>query len=125
MQDMITAEMSDAASSLEPPAVLTAGLRAMWLNATLTSPAADALSPREREVLTVVAIGADGASARRCSVQLRRLGVGEEAAGRVQAALVQAGWLAYRIGAGGEQVLDLPAEDRTWIAEQVRSLSES
>lgn len=120
---MIPLELTAEPTPMDRDTVLTAGLRAMWLHLMLTSPAADALSPRERELLTLVATNPQGATAKQCSRQLRLGGLDEHAATRVHNALVQGGWLVYRIGPGEHQVLDLIEEDRVWIAQQVHQMT--
>lgn len=134
VQHMITDDIRDSITALDRSALMAGGLRAAWLHLTLTGAAADALSPRDREVLAVVATHPHGASQRQCLNQLRRMGVGEEAGARVIRSLARAGWLdagvsgafdAAAIGDPGEVRVDLPVADREWISQQVQALSQS
>lgn len=127
---MISDDIRDGIAALDRSTLMAGGLRAAWLHLTLTGVAADALSPRDREVLAVVATHPHGASRKQCLTQLRRMGVGEQAGERVIRSLATAGWLdagsdTEKQADPGEARVDLPAADREWISQQVQALTQT
>ena len=130
MQYMISDDIRDGITSLDRSALIAGGLRAAWLHLTLTGVAAEALSPRDREVLAVVATHPHGASRQQCLAQLRRMGVGEQVGERVIRSLARAGWLdagpdVSKHADSSQSRVDLPAADREWISQQVQALTQT
>jgi hypothetical protein len=107
---------------LEPATVLTLGIRAAWLHLHLVDPRIDALAPRDRELLTLVATRPHGIPQRTLVDLQRRLGVQPAAAERWIDRLIAQGWLERRHADPGP-VIDLPAPDLDWIGHQVDRLS--
>jgi|GEM_PF-2054117 len=101
---------------VEVQALISLGLRAAWLHMHLTGTAAAALSPRDREILTLVATRPQGIAQQDLVDQLRLRGVSTVwAAVRYVDRLIADGWL-HRRGGHSDAVIDLPVQDSQWIA---------
>lgn len=107
--------------TFETQALLTLGLRALWLQQHLAGRAAAFLHGRDRGILTLVATWPWGISQTDLNRQLRTLGLAVEPAASLETSrLVHEGWLS-QITRDNATWIDLPTEDTAWIAEQVRS----
>ena len=106
----------------EPSTVLTLGIRAAWLHLHMTGPAADALAPRDRELLTLVATRPTGLPERALLDLQRRLGVQPAASVRWLDRLISQGWIDRHLE-NGETRIDLPAPDLDWITHHVNRLT--
>lgn len=102
----------------EPLTVVTLGLRAVWLHLAITGPGAAVLTSRDRDALALTATSAYGVSAETVARYLRRGGASPAAALACVRRLVVEGYLSSSQAdpAGDEAVIDLPVEDRSWIA---------
>lgn len=92
--------------------------RAVWLHRALTDPAGDLLTPRDRELLVLVATSALGVNPGAAARHLRRFGTSPAAAQSCIERLVHTGHLS----ASSDLRLDLPVPDLEWIARRVRSV---
>lgn len=116
--------MTSQSTGKDPSTVITLGLRAVWLHLAVYGPGAPALTPRDRDALTLVATSAYGAHEESVILHLRRGGATRVAASACTRRLVLEGYLSYRLdetGASGP-VVDLPLEDLYWIAANARTL---
>lgn len=107
---------------IEPGALLSLGLRAAWLHLHLTSPAALALAPRDRETLTLVATRPHGITHQSLVEHLHAVGVSTTSAVHWIDRLIAQGWIS-RTGNASDALVDLPAADLEWISEQRRHLT--
>ena len=98
------------AADVDEPLLLALGWRTVWLHAALTGPIADALAPRDREVLALVATSAFGVDQDSVVRHLRRLGLTASAAYACLRGLIGTGLLSR----AADQV-DLPSRDLAWI----------
>lgn len=106
-------------------ALRTLGLRAIWLHLQMSGPAAAVLTPRDREILTLVATR-PGITLEGLADLLRTSGSPRSSATFRVTSLVGEGFVdATRDGqraatddAPAEVVIDLPEPDLQWIAEQ-------
>jgi hypothetical protein len=106
----------------EPSTVLALGIRAAWLHLQLTGPAADALAPRDRELLTLVATRPTGLAESALVDLQRRLGVQPGASVRWLDRLIAQGWIERHLE-DDEPRIDLPAPDLDWITHHVSRLT--
>lgn len=91
--------------------------RAVWLHRALTDPAGDLLTPRDRELLVLVATSALGVNPGAAARHLRRFGTSPAAAQACIERLVHSGHLS----ASSDLRLDLPVSDLKWIHDRVRT----
>lgn len=97
-----------------PQTLVVLGLRAAWLHLHLTSPAGTVLTPRDREILTLVATSPAGMDLDALTDRLRPLnGLTHSSALRWIHRLAGQGWLE----ATGAHI-DLPRADLDWITQQ-------
>lgn len=96
--------------------VLYVGARAIWLHMAITGPRSASLTPRDRDVLTLVATRPNGATLDEITDLLRRNGTTTGHPTRWVQRLIAEGWLS----ASGNTI-DLPAQDRAWLTETVSS----
>ena len=101
--------------------LLTLGLRATWLHLHLTGEAGLILSPREREVLVLVATSPRAVPEHLLLRRMHDLGVTAGTARRVLTHLTH-GWLSVR-DTHEELLYDLPQEDLDYIHTQARCRS--
>lgn len=106
----------------EPSTVLALGIRAAWLHLQMTGPAADALAPRDRELLTLVATRPTGLAESALVDLQRRLGVQPGASVRWLDRLIAQGWIERHLE-DDEPRIDLPAPDLDWITHHVNRLT--
>jgi len=106
----------------EPSTVLALGIRAAWLHLQMTGPAADALAPRDRELLTLVATRPTGLPESALVDLQRRLGVQPGASVRWLDRLIAQGWIERHLE-DDEPRIDLPAPDLDWITHHVNRLT--
>ena len=106
----------------EPSTVLALGIRAAWLHLQMTGPAADALAPRDRELLTLVATRPTGLPESALVDLQRRLGVQPGASLRWLDRLIAQGWIERHLE-DDEPRIDLPAPDLDWITHHVNRLT--
>lgn len=86
------------------------GWRGVWLHAALTGPVADALAPRDREVLALVATSPFGVDRDAVARHLRRLGLTPSAAQACLERLTGRGLLWLQ-----DDRVDLTPADLSWI----------
>jgi len=106
----------------EPSTVLALGIRAAWLHLQMTGPAADALAPRDRELLTLVATRPTGLAESALVDLQRRLGVQPGASVRWLDRLIAQGWIERHLE-DDEPRIDLPAPDLDWITHHLNRLT--
>jgi len=106
----------------EPSTVLALGIRAAWLHLQMTGPAADALAPRDRELLTLVATRPTGLPESALVDLQRRLGVQPGASVRWLDRLIAQGWIERHLE-DDEPRIDLPAPDLDWITHHLNRLT--
>jgi len=87
-----------------------------------TGPAADALAPRDRELLTLVATRPTGLPESALVDLQRRLGVQPGASVRWLDRLIAQGWIERHLE-DDEPRIDLPAPDLDWITHHVNRLT--
>ena len=103
----------------EPLTVVTLGLRAVWLHMAVTGPGAARLTSRDRDALALTATSAYGVPVEAVVRYLRRGGASPNAALACARRLVLEGSLSSSSQldlTGDGAVIDLPLEDRAWIA---------
>ena len=93
--------------------------RAVWLHRALTDPAGDLLTPRDRELLVLVATSPLGVNPGAAARHLRRFGTSPAAAQTCIERLVHTGHLS----ASSDLRLDLPVADLEWIRRRVHTPS--
>lgn len=100
------------------------GLRAAWLNERLHQPALEVITPRDRELITMVATSPFGVSRSGLIDLQRRLGTTTPGnAVRWVDRLVAEGWLEFLPdGAPDDPRVDLPAQVRNDLAAQADQL---
>lgn len=96
---------------IDPELLTQLGWRAVWLHRALTDPSGNLLTPRDRELLVLVATAPLGVSPGAASRHLRRFGTSPAAAQLSIERLVQGGHLSV----GADLRLDLPVTDLDWI----------
>lgn len=107
LQDM------DEWSDLPPvQTVLALGARALWLDMANTGSRSASLTPRDRNVLALVATRPHGATLAEITDLLRRAGAAPDNATRWVHRLVAEGWLSRE-----EDRLDLPTDDLALLAD--------
>lgn len=103
------------ADGMHPDLLGALGWRAVWLHVALTD-AGEGLSPKDRDLITLVATSALGVDTRTAAVFLRRFGTTPQATLRRIRQLVAAGYLSLD---QDETRVDLPLADLEWIRSRI------
>ncbi|WP_347354707.1 hypothetical protein [Intrasporangium sp.] len=102
---------------IKPGLLVRLGWRTVWLHRALTDPPGEALAPRDRELLVLVATSALGVDTGAAVRHLRRFGTSEPLAIACIGRLAGAGYLSLT----REGLINLPGPDLDWIAARTGS----